>query len=145
MVKFKKIDFRGGEINFFNLLTLSFQGNGEHVPSSSPPLYSSVSMHLPRSYLIECALNVLKICCPIRCALRSRHRGQQDGAPLAKGLRANGAAVLGDLDGLVRQRRRLLPCAFVRFVSWSWFILLFDKSAYAVEVWARECCRQLLW
>ena len=40
---------------------------------------------------------------------RGRHAVQQDGAGAAQGLRPDGRAALGDLDGLVRQRRRLLP------------------------------------
>jgi NADH-quinone oxidoreductase subunit B len=40
---------------------------------------------------------------------RRRHAGQQDGAGPAQGLRPDGRAALGDLHGLLRQRRRLLP------------------------------------
>jgi hypothetical protein len=40
---------------------------------------------------------------------RRRHADQQDGAGAAQGLRPDGRAALGDLHGLLRQRRRLLP------------------------------------
>ena len=46
---------------------------------------------------------------PVRRDDRRRHAVQQDGAGAAQGLRPDGRAALGDLDGLVRQRRRLLP------------------------------------
>ena len=40
---------------------------------------------------------------------RRRHAVQQDGAGAAQGLRPDGRAALGHLDGLLRQWRRLLP------------------------------------
>ena len=40
---------------------------------------------------------------------RRRHADQQDGAGAAQGLRPDAGAALRHLDGLVRQRRRLLP------------------------------------
>src|SRR5579859_3321840 len=40
---------------------------------------------------------------------RRRHADQQDGARSAQGLRPDGRAALGDLDGQLRQWRRLLP------------------------------------
>src|SRR6185437_12162847 len=40
---------------------------------------------------------------------RRRHAVQQDGAGAAQGVRPDGGAALGDIDGLLRQRRRLLP------------------------------------
>ena len=46
---------------------------------------------------------------PVRRDDRRRHAVQQDGAGAAQGLRPDGRAALGDLDGLLRQRRRLLP------------------------------------
>ena len=46
---------------------------------------------------------------PVRRDDRRRHAVQQDGAGAAQGLRPDGRAALGDLDGLVRERRRLLP------------------------------------
>src|SRR6185503_7051107 len=46
---------------------------------------------------------------PVRRDDRRRHAVQQDGARAAQGLRADARAALGDLDGLVRERRRLLP------------------------------------
>src|SRR5580704_15881287 len=46
---------------------------------------------------------------PIRRDDRRRHLVQQDGAGLAQGLRPDGRAALGHLDGLLRQWRWLLP------------------------------------
>jgi NADH-quinone oxidoreductase subunit B len=46
---------------------------------------------------------------PVRRDDRRRNALQQDGAGAAQGLRPDGRAALGDLDGLVRERRRLLP------------------------------------
>ena len=46
---------------------------------------------------------------PVRPDDRRRHAVQQDGAGAAQGLRPDGRAALGDLHGLLRQRRRLLP------------------------------------
>src|SRR5207237_4087664 len=40
---------------------------------------------------------------------RRRHAVQQDGPGIAQGLRPDGRAALGHLDGLLRQWRRLLP------------------------------------
>src|SRR3954466_13591149 len=45
---------------------------------------------------------------PVGCDDRGRHAVQQDGAGIAQGLRPNGRAAVGHLDGLVRQWRRLL-------------------------------------
>ena len=45
---------------------------------------------------------------------RGRHPGQQNGAGLAQGVRPDGGAALGHLDGLVRERRRLLPLRLLR-------------------------------
>ena len=45
---------------------------------------------------------------------RRRHAGQQDGAGAAQGVRPDGRAALGDLHGLLRQRRRLLPLFLCR-------------------------------
>ena len=45
---------------------------------------------------------------PVRRDDRRRHAVQQDGAGAAQGLRPDGRAALGDLDGLLRQWRRLL-------------------------------------
>ena len=46
---------------------------------------------------------------PVRRDDRRRHAVQQDGAGAAQGLRPDGRAALGHLDGLLRQWRRLLP------------------------------------
>ena len=46
---------------------------------------------------------------PVRRDDRRRHAVQQDGAGAAQGLRPDGRAALGDLHGLLRQWRRLLP------------------------------------
>ncbi len=45
---------------------------------------------------------------PVRRDDRRRHADQQDGAGDAQGLRPDAGAALRDLDGVVRQRRRLL-------------------------------------
>src|SRR4051794_26192795 len=45
---------------------------------------------------------------------RRRHADQQNGAGAAQGLRSDARAALRDLDGLVRQRRRLLPLLLCR-------------------------------
>jgi hypothetical protein len=48
------------------------------------------------------------VAAPVRCDDRCRHAVQQDGAGAAQGIRPDGRAALGDLDGILRQRRRLL-------------------------------------
>src|SRR5687767_2080531 len=51
---------------------------------------------------------------PKRSDDRGRHAVQQDGAGAAQGVRPDARAAVGDLHGLVRQRRRLLPLQLLR-------------------------------
>ena len=49
------------------------------------------------------------VAAPVRRDDRGRHPGQQDGPGAAQGLRPDARPEVGDLDGQLRQRRRLLP------------------------------------
>src|SRR5262252_5770227 len=51
---------------------------------------------------------------PVRCDDRRRHAVQQNGAGVAQGLRPDGRAAVGDLHGIVRQWRGLLPLFLFR-------------------------------
>ena len=54
-------------------------------------------------------LRAARLPAPVRRDDRRRHADQQDGAGAAQGLRPDAGAALCDLDGLLRQWRRLLP------------------------------------
>ncbi|KAF1854042.1 hypothetical protein Lal_00005257 [Lupinus albus] len=54
---------------------------------------------------------------PVRLHDRCRYPDQQDGPGAPQGLRPDAGAALGHLDGVLRQRRRLLPL-FLRGGAW---------------------------
>src|ERR1700740_2133214 len=66
---------------------------------------AGVDAALRRRALRLCAA---RLAAPVRRDDRGRYADQQDGAGAAQGLRPDAGAALRDLDGVVRERRRLL-------------------------------------
>ena len=75
---------------------------------------------------------------------RRRHADQQDGAGAAQGLRPDARAALGDLHGLLRQRRRLLPLFAIRWCAAATASCRWTSMSRAARPpprrWSTACC-----
>ena len=67
---------------------------------------------MPRYDLERFGFAPARLAAPVRRDDRGRNADQQDGARTAQGLRPDARAALRDLDGQLRQRRRLLPLLY---------------------------------